>query len=164
MPKSFEPVIRSSSRILILGSMPGEESLRKREYYGNPRNQFWRILYSLFGREKDEVYEKRLEFALEHKIALWDVIESCQREGSLDSNIKEPSPHDFAWLYETYPQIQGVVFNGGKAYEVYRRQVGLMLKEGLGYLALPSTSPANTLRYEDKLEKWRSIIEYLGED
>lgn len=161
MPKSFDPVISSSSEILVLGSMPGDESLRKNEYYGNPRNQFWRILYSLFGREKEEGYEKRLAFALDHKIALWDVIESCQREGSLDSNIKEALPHDFENLYQKYPRIQVILFNGGKAYDVYRRQVGLTLKEGLIYHSLPSTSPANTQRYEDKLEKWGILLEYL---
>lgn len=161
MPISFEPIINAASEILVLGSMPGDESLRKNEYYGNPRNQFWRILYSIFGAEKEEGYEKRLAFALDHKIALWDVIESCQREGSLDSNIKDALPHDFVNFHQNYPGIRVVLFNGGKAYNVYRQQVGLNLKEGLIYYSLPSTSPANTQRYEDKLEKWGILLKYL---
>ncbi len=124
MPSSFDPVVNEESEILVLGSMPGDESLRRREYYGNPRNQFWRILYSFFGMEVEEVYEKRLAFALEHRIALWDVIESCQREGSLDANIREALPHDFRNLFKKYPRIHVIAFNGGKSYDVYRRQVG----------------------------------------
>jgi len=160
VPSSFDPIIDTASEILVLGSMPGDESLRKNEYYGNPRNQFWRILYAIFGKEKEEVYETRLAFALGHKFALWDVIETCQREGSLDSNIKEALPHDFKNFYQKYPKIKIIAFNGGKAYDVYRRQVGFNLKEGLIYHSLPSTSPANTQSYEDKLEKWSILLEY----
>ena len=163
MPTSFAPIVNGESEILVLGSMPGDESLRKREYYGNPRNQFWRILYSFYGMEVEKVYENRLAFALEHRIALWDVIESCQREGSLDANIREALPHDFGNLFKKYPRIHVIAFNGGKAYDVYRRQVGLHLKEGLVYHSLPSTSPANTLRFEDKLEKWSILRTYLEE-
>lgn len=164
MPSSFDPIIDTASEILVLGSMPGDESLRKNEYYGNPRNQFWRILYSIFGKEKEEVYETRLAFALGHKFALWDVIETCQREGSLDSNIKEALPHDFKSFYQKYPKIKVIAFNGGKAYDVYRRQVGFNLKERLIYHSLPSTSPANTQSYEDKLEKWSILLEYLDRE
>lgn len=164
VPISFDPIVNAASEVLVLGSMPGDESLRKNEYYGNPRNQFWRILYSVFKVEKEEEYKKRLAFALDHKIALWDVIESCQREGSLDSSIKEAQAHDFDNFYQKYPGIQVILFNGGKAYDVYRRQVGLTLKEGLIYCALPSTSPANTQRYEDKLTKWGILLEYISMD
>lgn len=159
----FPPLINLKSEILILGSMPSEESLRKNEYYGNPRNQFWRILYSLFNQEIEEHYQKRMEFVLNHKIALWDVIESCQRAGSLDSQIKGARANDFEGFYRIYPKIRMVAFNGGKASEVYRRQVGFGLNDRLNYLHLPSTSPANTMPFEEKLTKWKSILDYLSQ-
>lgn len=161
VPIGFQPIINSFSEILILGSMPGEESLRKNEYYGNPRNQFWRILYSLFREEKEESYERRLAFALDHRVALWDVIETCHRTGSLDASIKGESANNFHDLFLSYPNLRVVAFNGGKAYEVYRRQVGFTIREGLVYHTLPSTSPANTMSYEDKLEKWQALQKYL---
>lgn len=142
--QGFKPVIDHNSQVILLGSMPSEESLRKQEYYANPRNQFWRILGTLFLKEhlSDTSYDQKLEFILQHHLALWDVIAACEREGSLDSNIKSPQPNPFAELFDLHPEIRCVVFNGKKAFEVYKRQVGFNLKEGVVYQALPSTSPA----------------------
>lgn len=85
--KSFEPLVDKESKVLILGSMPGVMSLNKQQYYGNPRNHFWKIIYSLFNEVEDELYEQKKAFLLRKGIALWDVINNCYREGSLDSNI-----------------------------------------------------------------------------
>lgn len=159
MLRSFKPIIKEDSKILILGSMPGEESLRKNEYYGNPRNQFWRIFYSLMALNHQDEYEKRCADLLKHHWALWDAIEACERSGSLDSKIKETVPNNFENLYKVYPNLRVVGFNGAKAYEVYRRQVGLNLKENLIYYTLPSTSPANTMPFEKKLEHWRVLLD-----
>ncbi|HVJ50452.1 DNA-deoxyinosine glycosylase [Desulfitobacterium sp.] len=185
--QGFKPVINANSRVLILGSMPSEESLRKQEYYANPRNQFWRILDTLFSLEEREEqqerqerqkqsellreqetipaaaipYSHKLEFILQHNLALWDVIAACEREGSLDSHIKSPRPNLFAELFAHYPEICYVAFNGKKAFEVFKRQVGFNLKEGLVYHVLPSTSPANTLTWERKLNEWRILRAWL---
>lgn len=175
--QGFQPVINANSRVLILGSVPSEESLRKQEYYANPRNQFWRILDTLFSLEEegeraeheerddlhglDMSYSQKLESILQHKLALWDVIAACERVGSLDSHIKSPQPNPFVDLFAQYPKIGYVAFNGQKAFEVYRRQVGFNLKEGLIYQVLPSTSPANTMARERKLDEWQILREWL---
>lgn len=172
--QGFKPVISKSSRILILGSMPSEESLRKKQYYANPRNQFWRILYTLFvleDRENQEEwgslpgpnisYSEKLNLVLYHQLALWDVIEACEREGSLDTAIKSPRPNPFADLFSLYPDIRYVAFNGKKSFEVYQRQVGLELQKGLVYHVFPSTSPANTLAWKQKLKEWSLLLGWL---
>lgn len=172
--QGFKPVIDKNSRILILGSMPSEESLRKKQYYANPRNQFWRILYTLFALEEREnqqewgslpgpqiSYSEKLNFVLHNQLALWDVIEACEREGSLDAAIRSPRPNPFADLFSLYPNIRYVAFNGKKSFEVYHRQVGLGLKEELAYRVFPSTSPANTLAWEQKLKEWTILQEWL---
>ena len=107
---SFEPIINEKSSILILGSMPGLESLRKGEYYGYPRNAFWRIMFSLLGEMPTEDYSAKKRMLLARGIALWDVIGSCEREGSLDSAIKNIRPNYFAGLYKKYPNIKHVFF------------------------------------------------------
>lgn len=164
------PVADTSCRMLILGSMPGALSLSKREYYGHPRNHFWRLLYAIFGgadeqggyASPDESYEARLEFALRHGVALWDVLAACEREGSLDTAIRKPEANDFATFYVDHPAISSVFFNGQAAGELYRKHVLPKLKEfgageGLRYESLPSSSPARTMTLEAKLEYWRSI-------
>ncbi len=162
--QSFKPVIDKRSRILILGSMPGKMSLEKSEYYGNPRNHFWKIIYDLFNKPLEEEYQKKIEFILNHNIALWDVIENCERKGSLDVNIKNERANDIISLIENYPKIEAVVFNGGKAFETYRRLIGFDYKPSIDYIKLPSTSPIpgrNIKTYEDKLEAWKEIKNYL---
>lgn len=158
---SFRPIINGHSRLLILGSMPGAESLRLQKYYANPRNQFWKLVYALFDLEPDKAYEERVSFLKDKKIALWDVIESCYREGSLDSVIREEKVNDFRELFKNYPGIEMVLFNGGKAYETFKKGIGFEIFPNLMFLKLTSSSPANTKKYEEKLKEWQVIKELL---
>lgn len=151
--KCFPPVVDEGARVIILGSMPGRESLRKKEYYGHPRNQFWHVLYALYGREPDTEYYKKVAFLKKRGIALWDVIETCQREGSMDANITGEKINDFNWLFSNYPGIRYAFFNGAKAYETFRKRVGFKY-DGITYTKLGSTSPANVVRFERRLEEW----------
>jgi len=146
--------------VLILGTMPGEESLRRQQYYGNSRNAFWKIIYALFDREPDAEYEKRKMFLLEHGIAVWDVIMRCEREGSRDNNIKNPVPNDLQWLFRTYPNIRNICFNGGEAQKFYRRLIenGIGFNAGREFHKLPSTSPSySKISFSEKLERWKLI-------
>lgn len=157
MIHSFDPVIDQHSRILILGSMPGVESLKKKEYYGNPRNHFWKIIYSLFDCEVDSSYKEKIHFILEHQLALWDVLAHCDREGSLDIKIKNEVANDFDALFLQYPKIKYVLFNGAKAYESFRNHVGFQISADKNYHQLPSTSPANTIGLQAKLNEWQIL-------
>lgn len=157
---SFSPVIDRNSRILILGSMPGAESLRKHEYYANSRNLFWKIIYGVFGSEPSTSYTEKISFILSKGIALWDVIESCERTGSLDSDIKNEQCNDFNKLFREYPGIRYVLFNGAKAYDTYRKHIGFSTGEGREFLKMPSTSPAHAVKFQDKLKEWMVIREY----
>lgn len=121
---SFEPVVDKNCKLLILGTMPGVMSLKKQQYYGFQRNAFWRIVYNLFDDEPNEDYRMRKEFLLRHGIALWDVLKACEREGSSDSDIRNPEPNDFEGFYKMYPSIRHVCFNGGPAARLYQRYVG----------------------------------------
>ena len=154
---SFLPIIDEGSRILILGSMPGVESLRLQQYYGHPRNQFWKIIYELFDTQVSQDYEERVSFLKSKKIAVWDVIDNCYREGSLDSNIREEKVNDFSALFKAYPGIKTVMFNGGKAYETYKKWIGLGTIPNLTFHKLTSSSPANTKKYDEKLREWSLI-------
>lgn len=157
---SFQPIINKEARILVLGSMPGVQSLQAQQYYANPRNQFWRIIYTLFAVPYDPNYSKRIDFIQNKGIALWDVIEKCQRTGSLDSNIQKPAVNDFKKLFIYYPELKLIAFNGTKSFELFKKHVGLE-REGMVYKLLPSTSPANTMSFEDKMEQWQIIKERI---
>lgn len=158
---SFQPIIDERSRVLILGSIPGVESLEKQQYYANPRNQFWKIMYFLFAEEPDQNYEEKVSFIKSKEIALWDVIENCYREGSLDSNIREEHANDVKGLIKAYPNIETVMFNGAKAYDIYEKRIGFDAKSNLTFQRLTSSSPANTKRYEEKLREWSIIRNFL---
>jgi hypoxanthine-DNA glycosylase len=158
--ESFPPCIDTNSRVLILGSMPGVQSIEAQQYYANPRNQFWLIVYSIFSMPLDQDYNERISFIRKKGIALWDVIRTCYRVGSLDSNIENEKVNDFKWLYMNYPNLKLVAFNGTKAFAVYKKRVGFDLNRVV-YKLLPSTSPANTMKFEEKLKEWEAIVEYL---
>lgn len=160
MIQSFKPIIDSESKVLILGSVPGEVSLKEQQYYAHPRNSFWKILFALFEEPYEEDYEKRKAFLARHHIALWDVIEQCEREGSLDTAIKAEKANDFDWLFKTYPNIQAVLFNGVKAHEVFRKKVGFKY-EGIAFYKLGSTSPARAVNFEKKLKEWQVICTWV---
>ncbi len=160
---SFEPIINIDCKVLILGTMPGVMSLKKQQYYGNDRNAFWWIIYSLFGQEVSESYENRKSFLLQHNIALWDVLKACEREGSSDSDIRDPIPNDFKALYLKHPNIASVCFNGEPARRLYNRYVE-KLRQGeasKAFYSLPSTSPAYTISFQEKLEKWKLLLQLL---
>lgn len=164
----FKPVIGSYPKALILGSMPGEESLNKHQYYANSRNSFWEIMGRLFHFDQHNDYKEKIKYLVNNNIALWDVIEQCQREGSLDSSIiaSTINVNDFGSLFLKYASIEYVFFNGGKAEMVFRKRVLPNLKSvsrEIKYKLLPSTSPANArLTAEEKLEKWSKIKSILG--
>lgn len=160
---SFAPIVDDKCRVLILGTMPGVISLRRQQYYGNMQNNFWRIIYSLFEEPVDEDYDRRKAFLLLHHIAVWDVLRACEREGSSDSDIKDPVPNDFAWLFKSYPDIRSVCFNGGPAERLFKRHVekrGVDIS-GKTFYGLPSTSPAYTIGFEKKFEQWKLLLTLL---
>lgn len=131
------------SCVLILGSMPGIESLKQQQYYAHPRNLFWDFMGKLFGGGRDLPYEKRLAVLRKHGVALWDVAHRCHRKGSLDSNMTDVEVNDFESLFKVAPQIHTIFFNGQKAAELFKRLVQPTLKRKLHLMKLPSTSPAN---------------------
>lgn len=123
MKYSLEPVIDGGSRTLILGSLPGIDSLRLRRYYSNPRNEFWRILATAYRTDIPDEYEDRVTFLLTRGLALWDVLQAARREGSLDPAIRDETPHDFEDFFSKYPGIVAIAFNGIKAEQLFRRRV-----------------------------------------
>ena len=142
--------------------MPGVKSLQKQEYYGHERNSFWKIIYTLFDAELTDVYQDKKAFLMEHNIALWDVLKACYRDGSSDSNIKNPIPNDFTGLFELYPNIRTIFFNGEPAQKLYIRFVAkTFINNELPLYKLPSTSPANTMKVIDKFEQWKKILYFL---
>lgn len=160
--RSFPPVADEHARILILGSMPGAESLRAGQYYAHPRNAFWPIMGYLVGAAPALPYEERTLKLEQAGVALWDVLASCTRRGSLDSSIDPASihPNEFADFFEAHPLIERVFFNGSMAEQSFRKHVLPDLHHlPVRYLRLPSTSPANaSLRFEQKLKIWKTAI------
>jgi double-stranded uracil-DNA glycosylase len=160
---SLAAVAEVDARILILGSMPGKLSLARQQYYAHPRNAFWRIIASLFGFEPELSYADKLLALQHHRLALWDVIQSCERQGSLDSNISHSSivSNDFDKFFARHPHISHIFFNGSRAYQEYHKRVLPELAEPWRSLActrLPSTSPAMaSLSFEQKLIAWARI-------
>lgn len=159
---SFPPVAAPDARLLILGSMPGEASLRAGQYYAHPRNAFWPIMGDLLGFAPDLPYADRLRCLTAAGIALWDVIAGCERSGSLDADIVKTSvrANDFAGFFATYPGIERVFFNGATAETNFRRHV--LPRAAPGHrqlLRLPSTSPAHAARgYAEKLAAWAVVV------
>ncbi len=159
MPKrlhAFPPVAREDARILILGSMPGVASLEAGQYYAHPRNAFWPIMGEMFGAGPDKPYEERLEILKAQGIALWDVLASCERKGSLDSDILYEVPNDFAGFFTAHPGICRILLNGGKAAAGFRKYGALHAPSGAAVTQLPSTSPAHAARsFAEKCAAWR---------
>ena len=158
----FPPLANESSRVLILGSMPGAASLAAGEYYAHRQNAFWRIMADLLGVSREASYAARTQAVLGAGVALWDVMASCERAGSLDARIEPGSVvvNDFSLFFRTWPDIACVYFNGATAESCFRRHVLPGLASGPRQLVrLPSTSPAHAaLSYADKLAAWRSIL------
>ncbi|MDO8990481.1 MAG: DNA-deoxyinosine glycosylase [Sideroxyarcus sp.] len=156
----FPPVADTDATMLILGSMPGQKSLDMHEYYAHPQNAFWKIMGELVGAHPHLPYEERLRKLTTAHLALWDVLASCERLTSLDSNIRKEQPNDFAAFFDQHPQITHVFFNGAKAEQSFRKFVlGTQKLPPLDFARLPSTSPAHAgMRYAEKLLAWRTVI------
>jgi hypoxanthine-DNA glycosylase len=152
------PIIDDDAQSLILGNMPSAMSLGAQEYYANPRNAFWRITGEIFGFAADQPYDDRTARLRVHGIAVWDVLRSCRRVGSLDSAVEPDSmvANDFGQLFKRHPRITRLFFNGAAAEKNFNRLV--RIAPDLRYRRLPSTSPAQTMRYADKLAAWREAI------
>lgn len=162
MIKSFKPIVDENSRVLILGSMPGVKSLEKKQYYGNNRNNFWKLIYALFGKKPDIDYNDKLKFLKEHNIARWDVLSTCNREGSSDNLIKNASVNNIKGLLQKYDKIKAVFLNGRTAEKYFVRFV-LPEIEPISYFYLPSSSPANArMSFEEKLAVWKNVLTYLN--
>jgi len=162
--RSFDPVAARNARILILGSMPGRASLAAGQYYAHRQNAFWRIVCSLLAIDPASPYRARLRALRASRIALWDVLHSCVRPGSLDSRIELETANDFNRFFRRHPGTTHVFFNGAKAEASFRRHVFPAIERTLrdrviSYYRLPSTSPAHaSAPFGRKLEAWRVIL------
>ena len=154
--KGFPPVIDAEVETLILGSFPSVASLGKAQYYGHPQNHFWRLVGAVIAEPLLEMeYEQRLRTLLKHRIGVWDIIGNCRREGSLDANIRDPAHNDFSQVTGVAKKLRRVCFNGKTA----GRMEPLFAGWGFETRVLPSSSPAYTLRFEEKLKQWRQIVQ-----
>lgn len=161
--KSFKPSIDNNSTILILGSMPGVKSQKEHQYYAHPQNRFWKVMGHICQNQKlhELSYKEKLETLLYNKLALWDTIKSCKRDGSLDSNILNVIPNDIRGLLKDYPNIKTICLNGHKSYSTFKKYFPDLL-ETYDCYKMPSTSPANAKFSLDKLfEEWEAGIKYF---
>lgn len=157
--RSFAPIADRRARVLILGSMPSEKSLAQNQYYAHERNAFWPIVGRLFDFDPASSYKARIRVLRARRIAVWDVLHSCVREGSLDTMIEEEVANDFTAFFRAHPAIVHVFFNGSKAESSFRRHVGAHIGGTLRFARLPSTSPAHAaLSMARKLSAWRAIL------
>ena len=158
----FAPVVDADTRLLILGSLPGDASLKAAQYYGHPRNAFWRLIGGVIGSDLVALpYEERLAALKRAGVGLWDVIASAERPGSLDAAIRRPEAADLRGLVAGLPKLEVVAFNGGKAAKLGR----LILKnppDGVALIDLPSSSPAHAGPLEEKATAWARLAVHLG--
>jgi len=166
----FPPIARADARVLVLGSLPGQTSLARQQYYAQPRNAFWRIVGDLLGFDPALDYATRQHCLVERGVALWDVCAAAVRPGSLDARIRRDSvvPNDFATFLGAHPQIHSLCFNGAAAASLFERRVLPALppqQRALARIRLPSTSPAHAgLSQARKLEAWRTALRAAGVD
>jgi len=160
----FPPIADNQAQALILGSMPSVTSLDHQQYYGHPRNAFWPIMTKLLKMDKALNYSQHCQQLIRHRIAVWDVLQSCQRQGSLDTNIDTDSmvTNDFNLFLLQHPHIKHIFFNGAKAEQVFNRHILPTLDEQRTHIArvrLPSTSPAHaSLSLEQKYQHWQQAL------
>jgi TDG/mug DNA glycosylase family protein len=147
------PIAGRDPEVLILGSYPSLQSLLKGEYYGNPRNQFWKIVEVILGIDRTLPYTIRTSLLVEHRIALWDVLASCTRDGSADTAIREPVPNDIRRFLAVHPTIRCIALNGNTAGRYFAR-----MNPCIPWSILPSTSPAYArMTFDEKARKWACI-------
>ena len=157
---SFPPIINENSKILILGSIPGVKSLEMQQYYAHPQNKFWKIICEIFNEEFTTNYQQRIEILEKHHIALWDVIDTCERKGSLDSEIRNEEANKIEELLQNFPNIKAIFCNVQKSHKNLQKILGKKFR--MPIIVLPSTSPAYAgLSYFDKLKSWYIILEKL---
>lgn len=163
MPECFPPLVGKDPKVLILGTMPGRVSLEKNQYYAHPQNQFWRLLGAVLGLDMKAMdYDKRVKACEKNGVALWEVYASCEREGSLDSDIVDPEPAAVPQLLRDNKTIRAVFCNGGTSWRAFQRHFAESLPSGVEAFGLPSSSPAHAGRtFEQKLEHWKKIALYL---
>ncbi len=159
MPKR----INTEIKVMVIGSMPGEASLRQQQYYAHPRNNFWKYMAQIFEDiSADDDYEARVAKLISHGVGLWDVMKRCSRKGSLDSDIQNVKVNDFAVLDTEAPNLEKLLFNGSKAFETFMKSENKLWAEKRGIVCekMPSTSPANaSQRDDDKFAKWREVLQ-----
>ena len=161
---SFPPVVASDTRLLILGSLPGERSLAAARYYAHPQNQFWQLLSPAAGRDLAGLdYEERLAALRAARIGLWDVVASATRPGSTDAALRDIAPHDIAALAATLPDLRVIAFNGATAHRHGLRQLGTVASR-YAIMALPSSSPLHTIGLAAKLPAWRELAAFLRDN
>lgn len=157
---SFPPIADIKSKVLLLGTMPGEQSLKLQQYYGHKGNHFWKLIFALFDHPVTDNYASKRQLLLDKGIAVWDVLQSCEREGSADIRINKEIANDFASFYRDYPTISSVFFTSKKAETYYYEYVGR--NEKVRFYNLPSPSSANTWKtFAEKLNEWKLILKFL---
>lgn len=163
--QGFGPISRPDATRLILGTIPGRESLEKGQYYAYSRNAFWFIIESLLSDESVRDYSFRKKLLIQAKIALWDVLKEANRQGSLDSSIVPESivVNDFNWFFSEHSHVEQVFFNGKNAEKLFTKHVLPFISPGrrLSFVSLPSTSPANArLTSSEKLSAWKALVNH----
>ena len=159
---SFPPVVSANTRLLLLGSLPGEASLRASRYYAHPQNQFWRLVGGVIGNEllPDLEYEARLTAIDRAGVGLWDVVADAARAGSLDSAIRDHRPNELARLVASLPRLEAIGFNGGTAARIGRKVIDADV--GIALVDLPSSSPAFTKSIAFKREAWIKLRQFIA--
>jgi hypoxanthine-DNA glycosylase len=156
----FPPLADTQSKLLILGSMPGEKSLSAREYYAHPRNLFWRFIAGITRQEIPQNYAEKKSLLSAHHIAVWDVCHACIREGSLDTAITDEIPNQLDQLLDEHPNIKTIAFNGQKSATLFHRY--FRERSGYTYLTLPSSSPAHaSMPLAKKMELWMGLEQFI---
>ncbi|MYM29981.1 DNA-deoxyinosine glycosylase [Duganella sp. CY15W] len=155
--RCFDPVVNPHTRLLVLGSLPGEKSLAEGRYYAHKQNAFWYLMSQVIGVDLVPLeYPARLATLLAHGVGLWDVIAEARRDGSLDSNIKQHRGNDLPGLIQSLPALTTIGFNGRTAAKVGRKQIAT-LADQLNLIELPSSSPAYTMALAQKREAWLAL-------
>ncbi|HEV3431438.1 MAG TPA: DNA-deoxyinosine glycosylase [Paraburkholderia sp.] len=162
--RCFPPVVDARTRVLILGSLPGEASLAHQQYYAHKQNKFWHLVGEVIGVDLPTLdYEARLQALRDHRVGLWDVVAQARREGSLDGNIRDHAGNDLVALIEGLPALEAIAFNGGTAARIGERILGVHAQR-FRLLMLPSSSPAYaSMNFAAKLVAWRALGDMVGE-
>ena len=161
VPKNcLPPVVAPSTRLLILGSLPGEASLTAERYYAHPRNQFWRLMEEVLGEPVASLpYDERLALLGRRGVGLWDTVGSARRQGSLDGAMRDVMPNALCDLAAGLPDLRAIAFNGGTAAKIGRRQLGGF---EVTLVDLPSSSPALTIPFTAKAERWVTLQRFVS--